>query len=76
MAENSKIEWCDHTFNPWVGCTKLSLACDNCYAETWAKRAGSPELWHCLPYCQTTATRTAKGRGFGRGKGRTRPPPS
>ena len=45
MAENSKIEWCDHTFNPWVGCTKISPACDNCYAESWAKRAGSPELW-------------------------------
>ncbi|MCW2242236.1 phage Gp37/Gp68 family protein [Azospirillum canadense] len=34
MAENSAIEWTDHTFNPWIGCTKVSLACDNCYAET------------------------------------------
>ena len=33
MAENSKIEWCDHTFNPWMGCTKVSAACANCYAE-------------------------------------------
>lgn len=33
MAENSKIEWCTHTFNPWMGCTKVSPACDNCYAE-------------------------------------------
>jgi protein gp37 len=33
MAENSKIEWTDHTFNPWIGCTKISPACDNCYAE-------------------------------------------
>lgn len=40
MAENSKIEWTDHTFNPWVGCTKVSPACDNCYAEGWAKRSG------------------------------------
>lgn len=32
MAENSKIEWTDHTFNPWMGCTKVSPACDNCYA--------------------------------------------
>lgn len=32
MGENSKIEWCDHTFNPWLGCTKVSPACDNCYA--------------------------------------------
>ena len=45
MAENSKIEWTDHTFNAWVGCTKVSPACDNCYAESWAKRSGSPELW-------------------------------
>lgn len=45
MAENSKIEWTDHTFNPWVGCTKVSPACDWCYAESWAKRAGHPELW-------------------------------
>lgn len=41
MAENSKIEWTDHTFNPWVGCTKISPACDHCYAESWAKRSGS-----------------------------------
>lgn len=45
MSENSKIEWTDHTFNSWVGCTKVSPACDNCYAESWAKRAGTPELW-------------------------------
>lgn len=33
MAEASKIEWTDHTFNPWIGCQKVSPACDNCYAE-------------------------------------------
>lgn len=43
--KNTKIEWCDHTFNPWVGCTKISPACDNCYAETWARRTGHAELW-------------------------------
>lgn len=45
MAENTKIEWCDHTMNFWVGCTKVSPACDHCYAESWAKRTGHPELW-------------------------------
>jgi protein gp37 len=45
MGENSKIEWTDHTFNPWVGCTKVGPPCDNCYAEGWAKRTGHPELW-------------------------------
>ena len=34
MGENSKIEWCDHTFNPWLGCTKISSGCKHCYAET------------------------------------------
>ncbi|MBG0865454.1 phage Gp37/Gp68 family protein [Burkholderia sp. 9779_493] len=33
MSENSKIEWTDHTFNPFIGCTKVSPGCDNCYAE-------------------------------------------
>ncbi len=33
MAENSKIEWTDHTFNPWIGCTKVAPGCVNCYAE-------------------------------------------
>ena len=33
MSENTKIEWCDHTFNPWEGCTKVGPGCDNCYAE-------------------------------------------
>lgn len=33
MAENSSIEWCDSTFNPWIGCTKVSPGCDHCYAE-------------------------------------------
>lgn len=33
MSENTKIEWCDHTFNPWEGCQKVGPGCDNCYAE-------------------------------------------
>lgn len=36
MSENSKIQWCDHTFNPWWGCAKISPACDHCYAEPLA----------------------------------------
>ncbi len=35
------IAWCDYTFNPWWGCTKVSAGCDNCYAETLAKRFGT-----------------------------------
>jgi protein gp37 len=32
MGETTKIEWTDHTFNPWIGCTKVSEGCRNCYA--------------------------------------------
>lgn len=38
MAENSAISWCHHTLNFWIGCTKVSPACDFCYAEIWANR--------------------------------------
>lgn len=31
--KNTKIEWATHTFNPWIGCSKVSPACTNCYAE-------------------------------------------
>ncbi len=44
MARDSRIEWTDHTFNPWWGCSKVSPACAHCYAETWAKRTGH-DLW-------------------------------
>lgn len=44
MTENSKIEWTDHTFNPWIGCTKVSDGCKNCYAEQLMdKRYGKVE---------------------------------
>lgn len=32
MGDTTKIEWADMTFNPWIGCTRVSPACDNCYA--------------------------------------------
>ncbi|HJQ55630.1 MAG TPA: phage Gp37/Gp68 family protein [Vineibacter sp.] len=44
MAQNSKIEWTNHTFNPWWGCTRVSPACKNCYAEAWAHRLAL-DLW-------------------------------
>lgn len=44
MAKGSKIEWTHHTFNPWWGCERVSAACKNCYAETWAHRLGL-DLW-------------------------------
>jgi protein gp37 len=38
MADNSKIEWTDATWNPVRGCTKISPGCKHCYAETFAER--------------------------------------
>jgi protein gp37 len=40
MAKDSKIEWTDHTFNPWWGCSKVSPACQHCYADHWTRRTG------------------------------------
>ena len=33
MAENTTISWASHTFNPWIGCQKVSDGCSSCYAE-------------------------------------------
>src|SRR4030043_622195 len=38
MAQKSKIEWTESTWNPVTGCTKVSDGCKNCYAECMAKR--------------------------------------
>jgi protein gp37 len=40
MAENSSIEWCDHTHNYWEGCQHAGPGCDNCYAERRNARFG------------------------------------
>jgi protein gp37 len=40
MGADAKIEWTDHTFNPWWGCTKVSPGCTNCYAEALDRRTG------------------------------------
>jgi protein gp37 len=49
VAEKSKIGWTDCTYNHWIGCTKVSAACKNCYAavSTPARtlRASGHETW-------------------------------
>lgn len=44
MGENTKIEWCDFSWNPWIGCTKVAPGCAHCYAESFAKRTGK-SVW-------------------------------
>lgn len=44
MGEHTTIEWAHHTFNPWIGCERVSAECRNCYAETWdARGLNGPE---------------------------------
>lgn len=43
MAERTRIQWADSTWDPWRGCTKVSPGCKNCYAEALAKR--NPEVF-------------------------------
>jgi protein gp37 len=67
MAENSKIEWTDHTFNPWIGCTKVSPACDNCYAaEMMDTRYGRVRWGVGEPRVRTAPSNWAKPRKWNR----------
>lgn len=46
MSEGTKIQWCDATFNPWIGCTKIAPECDNCYAAAQDNfRSWTPDGW-------------------------------
>jgi protein gp37 len=46
MAEQTGISWTDATFNPWVGCMKVSPGCAHCYAETLVTgRMGRAGTW-------------------------------
>ena len=40
MGKDSKIGWTNNSWNPWIGCLKLSPACRECYAESWVNRFG------------------------------------
>lgn len=61
MGETTKISWADKTFNPWIGCTKVSPACDGCYAEALMdKRYGRVE-WGAPGKGNGTRVRTSPG---------------
>lgn len=55
MATGSGIEWTDATWNPTTGCSKVSLGCANCYAETLTKRLhamGQPKYRNGFAYTE------------------------
>ena len=61
MGINTRISWADHTFNPWLGCQRVSAACDRCYAAGWADRFRRGEkLWE--PGAPRRRTSPAKWR--------------
>lgn len=45
MGKETGIKWCDHTFNPWWGCAKVSAGCKFCYAEGVDKVYGGGAHW-------------------------------
>ena len=49
MSETTKIQWADATWNPWLGCTKVSAGCAHCYAENTTRarvlRSQGKETW-------------------------------
>jgi protein gp37 len=45
MAEQSEISWCDGTYNPWIGCTRVSPGCDHCYAARDNERRKWVDGW-------------------------------
>lgn len=45
MADRTNISWCDYTHNHWIGCTKVSPACDGCYAEAMMDKRYGRVQW-------------------------------
>lgn len=45
MSDKTKIEWCDATWNPVYGCSRVSEGCRHCYAEGLAARFHKPGQW-------------------------------
>lgn len=43
MGDKSAIEWTEATWNPTVGCSRISSGCQNCYAEVTAHRGLAPQ---------------------------------
>lgn len=45
MSDRTDIEWCDATWSPTSGCSRVSAGCDNCYAMHMARRFDKPGFW-------------------------------
>src|SRR5574342_1427052 len=72
MGEVTKISWTHSTFQPWIGCDKVSPACKHCYAELVAKRMGhdawgakAPRIWMAVDYWRQTLKWNEKAAAAG-----------
>lgn len=54
MGEDSSIEWTDHTWNPWLGCIKVSRGCKHCYAERETDRRQGAGAFRKVRRAKTT----------------------
>lgn len=43
--EGSKIAWTENTFNPWMGCQRVSPGCEHCYAESLVTNRMQLSVW-------------------------------
>ncbi len=66
MAEETIIAWTDHTFNPWMGCQKVSEGCKHCYAETLTKNRMGLKLWGPTAKRQLAKSAWANARSWNR----------
>ena len=62
MGTTTGIEWTTHTFNPWIGCTKVSEGCRNCYAKTRDDRHMLGQVSHWGPGAPRHVTGAANWR--------------
>lgn len=67
MAENSRISWTTHTFNPWIGCTNVGPGCDHCYAEKLATTRLGVGWGNDAPRRRTAPSTWAKVKTWHRG---------
>ncbi len=68
MGDRTKISWCDATWNPWIGCSKVSPGCLNCYMFTLEQRWGRNPMIVRRTSLQTFAAPLLWQRQVGRGE--------
>jgi protein gp37 len=56
MSAKSRIEWCDHSFAPWFGCTRIDRECELCYAEDFTVRRFHLAGWDNSPRKRAAAS--------------------